>query len=288
MHGTSVVIENTAIAERTFRLVVSVSEEVPPIAPGQFAMLRLPNRSDPLLGRPLAVYRQTRSARTTLLEFVYLVVGKMTARLAEVRPNDRLEIWTPLGKGFKVDEVQRHILVAGGIGQTPFLMLAEQYPNSTLLYGARTEARIACMEDFDRIGIDIRIATDDGSRGHHGAVTELIPVAYRPGEPTKIIACGPKPMLQATFCIAKSLGLPCDVSLESPMSCGLGICFSCVVEYRSNENSEEWDYCRTCIDGPAFDAYRLKWDDPPHLERNRIDTTVFNCQQIKQIATDDP
>ena len=99
MHATGVVIENTAIAERTFRLAVSVSEEVPPIAPGQFAMLRLQNRSDPLLGRPLAVYRQSRSTTAVLLEFVYLVVGRMTARLAEVRPNDILEVGVPLGNG---------------------------------------------------------------------------------------------------------------------------------------------------------------------------------------------
>ena len=261
MHGIGVVIENTRIAERTFRLAVSVSVEVPPIAPGQFAMLRLPNRSDPLLGRPLAVYRLTRSETSTLLEFVYLVVGKMTARLAEVRPNDSLEIWGPLGKGFREDDAEHHILVAGGIGQTPLLMFAEHHPNSTLLYGARTATRIACLEDFEQLGIDVRPATDDGSRGHHGTVTELIPMVYRPGVSTKIIACGPQPMLRATFRIAESLGVPCDVSLESPMSCGLGICFGCVVEYRSNDNPNEWDYRRTCVDGPVFDAYHLNWEE---------------------------
>jgi len=259
MHGTGIVVDNTQVADFTFRLAVSVGEEVPPISAGQFAMLRLPNRSDPLLGRPLAVYRLTRSATVTVLEFVYLVIGKMTARLAELRPNDRLEIWTPLGKGFQADAVRRSILVAGGIGQAPFLMFAERHPDSTLLYGARTATRIACVEDFERLGIDVHIATDDGSRGHHGAVTDLIQTVYRPGESTKVIACGPHPMLQAAFRVAECLRLPCDVSLESPMSCGLGICFGCVVEYRSDENPDEWDYRRTCVDGPAFDAYRLKW-----------------------------
>ena len=259
MHGTGIVIDNTQVAERTFRLAVSVNGEVPPIVAGQFAMLRLPNRSDPLLGRPLAVYRLTRSATAAVMEFVYLVVGKMTARLAELRPGDQLEIWTPLGNGFQPDNAKHHILVAGGIGQTPFLMFAEQHPNSTLLYGVRTAERIACAEDFEQLGIDVRIATDDGSWGHHGAVTELIQTVYRPDESTKIVACGPQPMLQAAFHVARNLGLPCDVSLESPMSCGLGICFGCVVEYRSGGNPDEWDYRRTCVDGPVFDAYRLKW-----------------------------
>ena len=261
MNVTGIVVDNTRIAERTFRLAVSVSGEVPSITPGQFAMLRLPNRSDPLLGRPLAVYRLTRSTASTLLEFVYLVVGKMTARLAETRPNDVLEIWLPLGNGFREDDAEHHILVAGGIGQTPFLMFAERHPNSTLLYGARTAARIACIEDFERLGIDVRLATDDGSRGYHGAVTELITTVYHPDVPTKIISCGPQPMLRAAFHVAENLGLPCDVSLESPMSCGLGICFGCAVEYRSGENPDEWDYRRTCVDGPVFDAYRLKWDE---------------------------
>ncbi len=261
-HGTGVVVENTRIAERTFRIAVSVSESVPSVAAGQFAMLRLPNRSDPLLGRPLAVYRLTRSATSlsTLIEFVYLVVGRMTSRLSEVQPGAPLEIWGPLGNGFKENDAEHPILVAGGIGQTPFLMFAQNHPNSTLLYGARTASRIACMEDFERLGIAVRLATDDGSCGHHGAVTELISTVYEPGRSTKIIACGPQPMLKAVFRVAESLKLPCDVSLESPMSCGLGICFGCVVDYRSEENPGEWDYRRTCVDGPVFDAYRLKWD----------------------------
>ena len=259
MHGTCTVVDNAQVAEHTFRLTVSVNGRVPPIAAGQFAMLRLPNRSDPLLGRPLAVYRLVQSATATVMEFIYLVVGKMTARLAELRPNDRLEIWTPLGNGFQADAAKHHILVAGGIGQTPFLMFAEQHPNSTLLYGAKTAGRIACMEDFERLGIGVHIATDDGSRGHHGPVTELVQTVCRPDKPTKMIVCGPQPMLRAAFRVAENLGLPCDVSLESPMSCGLGICFGCVVEYRSDKNSDEWDYRRTCVDGPVFDAYRLKW-----------------------------
>ncbi len=260
-HGTGTVVENTMLAERTLRIAVAVDGPVPPIAAGQFAMLRLPNRTDPLLGRPLAIYRITRSASTTIMEFVYLVVGRMTSRLAEVKPNDALEIWGPLGNGFRpVDDVEHPILVAGGIGQTPFLMFAEEHRNSTLLYGARTEARVACMDDFEKIGIQVRIATDDGSRGFHGPVTELISSVYRPETKTKIIACGPQPMLRATFRVAEKLGLPCDVSLESPMSCGLGICFGCVVEYRSDDAPNQWDYRRTCVDGPVFDAYRLNWE----------------------------
>lgn len=224
-------------------------------------MLRLADRADPLLGRPLAIYRGVTSENTTLLEVVYLVVGKMTARLAQVRSGDTLNIWGPLGNGFNYAQDEQTIMVAGGIGQTPFLMLAEQLKVRTLLYGARSADRIAGLNDFRKLGVDVRIATDDGSLGYCGPITDLIADAIVPGQTTKIICCGPKPMLKAAFQVARKRGIPCDVSLENPMGCGLGICFGCVVPYRdSSSPTASIDYKRTCIDGPAFDAYRLLWD----------------------------
>jgi dihydroorotate dehydrogenase electron transfer subunit len=282
-HGTGRIESNTEIAERTFRLVLT-AEELPEIQAGQFVMLRLPNRSDPLLGRPLAVYRATRST----LETVYLIAGKMTSRLSELQAGNPLEFWTPLGNGFikhLAPDTAHLIMVAGGIGQTPFLMLAEkmfekissknvsektaekeqkenkkQKIRQTLLYGAKKINRICCMEDFGQFNTDIHIATDDGSCGYHGLVTDLIRTVYRPGEPSQIFCCGPKPMLKAAFQTARQLNLPCAVSLETPMSCGLGICFGCVIKYRNEPNSKNFDYRRTCVDGPVFDAYRLDWE----------------------------
>jgi dihydroorotate dehydrogenase electron transfer subunit len=261
-HGKGIVETNVRIAERTFRLALTVQDELPDIQAGQFVMLRLPNRSDPLLGRPLAVYRVSGST----LEVVYLVVGKMTARLAEMKPGDFVDFWTPLGNGFSgFLDADHLIMVAGGIGQTPFLMLAEtptlQNTKRTLLYGARNIDRIACMEDFEKLDVDVHIATDDGSRGYHGAVTDLIRKVHRSGESAQILCCGPRPMLCAAFQIARQLDLPCAVSLETPMSCGLGICFGCVVKYRNEPTAEIWDYRRTCVDGPVFDAYRLCWEE---------------------------
>jgi dihydroorotate dehydrogenase electron transfer subunit len=153
-------------------------------------------------------------------------------------------------------------MVAGGIGQTPFLMLAEQPASrkQTLLYGARSKNRIACIDDFQAAGIDVFIATDDGSEGKHGFVSDLIETVYRPQETTRILACGPQAMLKAVFRIAKKLELPCFVSLETVMSCGMGICFGCVVQYKENPDSAEWDYKRTCKEGPVFDAYKLNFN----------------------------
>lgn len=258
-HGSAITLRNQCIAEETYRLVVEAENELPKIEPGQFVMLRLPNRTDPLLGRPLAVYKIDKN----VLEVVYIVVGKMTARLAEVKPGDKLEFWTPLGNGFPQVDVEHTIMVAGGIGQTPFLMLAEnlceKQAHCTLLYGARSVSRIACIEDFEHLGVDVHIATDDGSRGYHGRITDLIETVYQSGETTRILCCGPHPMLEAAFKIAQKYNLPCEVSLETPMGCGLGICFGCVVKYRNDTDDGGWDYRRTCVDGPVFDAYRLSW-----------------------------
>jgi len=253
--GQGIVERNDCLTEKTWRLAIRTTEKLPSVRAGQFAMLRLPNRTDPLLGRPLALYR----TETYRLEVVYLTVGKMTHRLAEVKTDETLELWMPLGNGFPQNNVQHTIIVAGGIGQTPFLTYCQnRQERVSLLYGARTASRIACMDDFRQLGIEPVIATDDGSEGYHGLVTDLIGKVYESGESTQLLCCGPPPMLRSAFESARSLGLPCFVSLETPMSCGLGICFGCVVPYRNDETSD-WDYRRTCIDGPVFDAYKLRW-----------------------------
>jgi len=240
--------------DSTWKLAIRTEETLPAVRAGQFAMLRLPNRTDPLLGRPFALYR----AESHYVEIVYLAVGKMTWRLAEVKPGETLELWMPLGNGFPQNNVQHTIIVAGGIGHTPFLTYCQnRRERVSFLYGARTADRITCMEDFRQWGIDPVIATDDGSEGVHGRVTDLIEKVYQPGESTQLLCCGPSPMLRSSFLTARKLGLPCFVSLETPMSCGLGICFGCVVPYRENEHSD-WDYRRTCTDGPVFDAYKLR------------------------------
>ena len=259
------VLENRQIARQTFLLRMNAPTIAPLVKPGQFVMLRLPNRSDPLLGRPLAVYNTTEDGS---VEVVYVVVGKMTSRLATVKIDEDVEIWGPLGNGFRTDDAGRLIMVAGGVGQTPMRLLAEKFiaehgvGSAILLYGARNEDRFSCVEDIRNTGAEVMLATDDGSCGYHGPVTDLIPktVAEMRGGTAKIVCCGPHPMLRSAFLEAKKLGLPCEVSLESPMACGLGICFSCVVELKSTDGSETWDYARTCCDGPVFDAYRLRWD----------------------------
>jgi dihydroorotate dehydrogenase electron transfer subunit len=270
-HGTAPVVENVRLARDTFRIRLACPEIAGSIVPGQFVMLRLAGSQDPLLGRPLALYDvyADDNSQYAGLDIVYLVVGKMTRLLADILPGTTIEVWGPLGNGFPPVPTEHLVLVAGGIGQTPMLALGGEYlgrksygtperqvPRAkkvTLCYGARSAEYLAGVDDFQKLGIEVRLSTEDGSAGTRGYVTELIgEVVERSAWPCRIACCGPKPMLAATAEIARGLGLPCQVSLETHMACGIGICFSCVAKIR--DGSVAWDYRRTCREGPVFDA----------------------------------
>lgn len=240
-------------------------------------MLRLPGTTDPLLGRPFALYDTVLANDGSPVSFdvVYLVIGKMTGLLTQLQPGEPIEVWGPLGKPFlEVGSPQRVTLVAGGIGQTPFLAYAKellglrgyagQPPQSKtesvrLYYGVRTAALAAGVNDFQDAGVDVRLASDDGTLGTAGYVTQLLEADGPP--PGPIVGCGPEPMLKNLSALAARWQVPCQVSLETPMACGIGICFSCVARVKTGPN--EWDYKRVCVDGPVFDAESLVWHPEP-------------------------
>jgi dihydroorotate dehydrogenase electron transfer subunit len=266
-------------------------------------MLRIAGLNDPLIGRPLALYDTVPNAagQPESVDVVYLVKGKLTSRLWQMRAGQRLDVWGPLGNGFDLSVARGQgplargqgpggivregeapaeptsdhlILVAGGIGQTPFLALAQEAlhrkrygdppreaPRAqqiTFCYGARSAEYLAGVEDFERLGIDVRLATDDGSRGHRGFVTDLLAqvLAENRGR-ARVVCCGPEPMMEAAARIAAAANVPCQVSLETPMACGIGICFTCVAKIKDAEGN--WDYKRTCVEGPVFDAAQIAW-----------------------------
>jgi len=234
----------------------------------------LPNCDDPLLGRPLALYDTALSTdgEPIGLDIVYLVVGKLTARLSKLSAGAQVEIWGPLGNGFSPQATAHLVMVAGGIGQTPFMALAQEHLGNrrygepqrsvapckvTLCYGARSADYLAGVDDFQRLGVRVCISTDDGTAGHHGFVTDLLPPILAGDPKCRVVCCGPEPMMHAVAKIAASHHVPCQVSLETPMACGIGICFSCVTKVR--DSSGAWDYRRTCVEGPIFDAQLIEW-----------------------------
>jgi len=284
-----VVTENVQLATDTYRVRFEGPELAAKILPGQFLMIRLPGCDDPLLGRPFALYDTVldSAGQPVGVDVVYLVVGKLTGLLAQCRPGDRLDVWGPLGNGFFAEPaesaakpVDHLVMVAGGIGQTPFLALGRQFlggrsygdakrqvataQSATLCYGVRRKDLLAGEDDFRASGIDLRISSDDGSVGHHGLVTELLErtLDEKSSASCRIACCGPEPMMEAVAKIALARGVTCEVSLETPMACGIGICFSCVVKTKQldgDDNLEGWDYKRTCVDGPVFEAGEIVW-----------------------------
>jgi dihydroorotate dehydrogenase electron transfer subunit len=279
------IVENVRLSRETYRLRFHAPKIARRILPGQFLMLRLAGINDPLIGRPLALYDTVLSAsgEPEAIDVVYLVKGKFTSRLWQMTAGQRLDVWGPLGNGFKRSgfrvqdsgqDSSHLIMVAGGIGQTPFLALAQQVlgykkygeeprdvapaARVTFCYGARTADYFAGVEDFERLGVGVRLATDDGSRGHHGLVTDLLShvLSESRGRP-QIVCCGPESMMEAVAKMAIEAKCPCQVSLETPMACGVGICFTCVAKIRQPGGG--WDYKRTCVEGPVFDAATVEW-----------------------------
>ena len=165
-------------------------------------------------------------------------------------------------------------MVAGGIGQTPFLALAREYlgqrtygdpprnvpaaKNVTLYYGARTKDYLAGVTDFEQAGVEVRVSTEDGSAGHCGLVTDLVrPVVRRSPHACRIVCCGPEPMMREIALICTQRDIFCQVSLERHMACGMGTCQSCVCKVRQAGGG--WAIRLCCTDGPVFNAADIIW-----------------------------
>jgi dihydroorotate dehydrogenase electron transfer subunit len=271
------VIENVRLARDTYRIRFACPEIARQIIPGQFLMMRLSGFNDPLLGRPVALYDTVLSPAgiPSAIDIVYLTLGKMTRRLARYGAGDELDVWGPLGNGFPPTPTEHLIMVAGGIGQTPFYALGQEYlglrrygdpprnvPRAkrvSLCYGVRTADLLAGVPDFQAAGIDVKISSDDGTIGHRGLVTDvlgrLLDVAGN--DDRLVVCCGPEPMMHAVADLCCLKQTRCIASLETPMACGIGICFSCVAKVRQPDGG--WDWKRTCVEGPIFDADRIEW-----------------------------
>ncbi|MFZ9091325.1 MAG: dihydroorotate dehydrogenase electron transfer subunit [Planctomycetaceae bacterium] len=272
----AVVTEVRKLAEETWAIRLRCSQIARQILPGQFFMIRPTEGSDPLLGRPFALFDICGSSAVHAdeLEFGFVRIGKLTALMSEWQPGRRVSVWGPLGNGFPVPKCNKLICVAGGIGQTPFLAVAREalglatygtpvrkagrIPEVTLCYGVRSAGYLAGLREFDIPGLQVLTATDDGSAGHHGLVTDLLKQQlHEAGADTHVYCCGPEPMMHAVGEICLKQDVPCWLSLETPMACGFGACFSCVTQVRQDDGS--WDYRRTCVEGPVFRAEQLVW-----------------------------
>lgn len=235
-------------------------------APGQFAMLSAGARTavprfDPLLPRPMAIYRAERRHDGADVEILYKIHGRGTALLAEALAGQRVRIVGPLGTPFALPEAgQRAVLVGGGTGIASLYELAARAREASpveILLGARSADDLMGDADFEALGVDVRVATEDGSRGTHGRVTALLEAALDAQPGSLVYACGPTPMMRACAELSEARGARCIVSLENTMACGFGVCLGCAAPMT------EGGFALVCKRGPIFDSTEVEWEGLP-------------------------
>ncbi|MCO8122754.1 dihydroorotate dehydrogenase electron transfer subunit [Stieleria sp. TO1_6] len=271
----SVLIENVCIAEATYRLRVAAPGIAATAVPGQFVMIRLAGVDAPLIGRALAIYDVVpdASGQPTFIDLVYLKKGVFTTACAESPLGTKVSLWGPLGNGFTPRPCDHLIMAVGGIGQTPMLLLGREASGSQsfgrpngwaknveLIYGARRQSLLAGVPDFRDAGFQVQLCTDDGSEGQLALVPDVLAVRLDEIDSdavVRVVTCGPEIMMEKVAEVCRERGVDCQVSMETPMACGIGICFSCVAKVQQDDG--EWDYKRTCVEGPIFDAEKIVW-----------------------------
>jgi dihydroorotate dehydrogenase electron transfer subunit len=232
--------------------------------PGQFVMLRLPGGAGtPLLRRPFSIHRLIAGdGAGSGIEILYKVVGAFTGQLAGLRQGAALDLLGPLGRGFRVPQACRRIfLAAGGVGAAPLFFLAQRLaarregaPRLSVFLGGRSRRDLLCARDFSALGAEVLRTTDDGSAGARCRLTDPLAQALERQPPDLICACGPPEMLRCVAGLAEAAGIPCQLSLESVMACGIGACLGCAVAGRGGP---EAPYRHVCIEGPVFDRRDL-------------------------------
>ena len=235
-------LSNAEIADGIFDMRLALSGDEPPVQCGQFAHVYVPGKS---LRRPISVC----DARGGVLRLVYQIKGEGTRIMSEMLPGCLVDVLLPLGNGFSVGRGKKYALIGGGIGVPPMLYTAAQCDSPLVITGFRNKELVILQDDFADAGAEVVLATDDGSAGQKGFVTDVL--RARIAEVDEVCACGPTPMLRAIAQVCAEFGKPCQISLEERMACGIGACLVCAVKVRKNGEEIMQQVCRN---GTVFNA----------------------------------
>ncbi|GAB1401166.1 dihydroorotate dehydrogenase electron transfer subunit [Elusimicrobiota bacterium] len=231
---------NTHMCLSFYELIIESKDMASVALPGQFCMVSVPNA---YLRRPLSIYKTTK----TTVSFLYKIIGKGTEVLSTLRPGETVKVLGPLGTSYPVNQKSvdgEPILVAGGTGIASVHFLASKLKKKGILfYGARTKQELLCLSEFEKIGWKVCVATEDGSKGFKGFVTDLLKEKIKNNN--IVYTCGPTPMMKKVISIVKELKLNGYASLEEKMACGIGNCQGCAVKVGD-------EYKMVCKDGPVF------------------------------------
>ncbi len=265
------IISNLKVAPQHFKMALEAPEIAREATPGQFVHVRVHDKLEPLLRRPFSIHRvehQSTRAPEHQIEILYKIRGEATEILSSHKAGELLDIIGPLGNGFPLPSPMHpapstNILVAGGIGVAPLVFLAEklldnapstQHPAPIVLIGAKTKDLVLCAEEFKPLGCEVKIATEDGSSGFKGLVTDLLKdlLLTVNCKLLTLYAAGPNFMLQEIKKIANMFKILSFGSLEENIACGLGGCFGCAVKTTQG-------YKRICKEGPVFNLEEVLW-----------------------------
>jgi dihydroorotate dehydrogenase electron transfer subunit len=260
----ALIVENREISADIFRLRLKTEGPDPAAAPGRFFMIGLNQGTDPLLRRPLSHLSAAVDGHgVRMIEFIYEVRGRGTWLLSKMKPPAAIDYIGPLGRGWDLDPVPKKvIMVAGGVGAVPLyaaavsLARAEPRPELEFIYGARTGSGLVLEPEIGEIVAGSILCTEDGCRGEKGLATDFLKRSLngRSAKDALILACGPRAMLKKVAGMAREQDVPCQVSLEARMACGMGACLTCSIKGAGGNN------LRVCKDGPVFDARAVDWE----------------------------
>ena len=263
---------NEKVAQDFYKMRLESPYLAKAMNPGQFIEVRCSDSFEPLLRRPFSLHKILKNE----IEILYEVVGKGTTALSQRKVGEYLDIIGPLGNGFDIDRTAYRIppratLIAGGMGVAPLVALAKELAKTrartSVIIGARTKARLLCEDEFKKFGAKVKIATEDGSKGKKGFATDLLKdilLTTNNLQLTTIYACGPNAMLKEVARIAGLRRIPCHVSLEEYMACGVGVCLGCPVKVKPKITNYQspitnYEYKMVCKDGPVFNAEEIIW-----------------------------
>lgn len=245
--GKYPIIKKTTLAKEIFDLIVYCPKIAKVAEMGQFVNIYPEGFS---LRRPISICGIDKLKGT--IRLVFEVRGEGTKEISRLNEGDTIDLLAPLGRGFKLKDYKKAILVGGGIGTPPMLSLANFYgQNCTAISGFRSAAAVILQNDFRATGANTVLCTDDGTMGRKGYVTEALREEIAREKPDIIYACGPTIMIKGVVEIANEFGIPSQISMEERMGCGIGACLVCAC--RTVRNGEEY-YAHVCQDGPVFES----------------------------------
>ena len=250
----SPIISNRRLQTDYCEIVFRAPEIAARAEAGQFVHVRIDDRQDHILRRPFSIHDADPAAGT--ISVVYKIVGFGTKALSQLTAGQTCDLLGPLGRGFSAPGCGAiPVAVAGGyVSAALFLLRKKAQLPGVLLIGARTGDDIILVDRYRASGFDVRIATDDGSLGQKGRVTDLLPqlLADYSGKSLRFYGCGPHPMLIALGRQLRDRQLDGELSVDHKMCCGVGACFACVVKVNAPDAPEQWRYARSCAEGPVF------------------------------------